>query len=96
MLPSGEPRVRNQIRWARLYLVRAGLVDSSMRGVWSLTQKGKDTQLDAETTSALFRYVQRQFAVVRKTKKAAHPCGNSSSCGEQPAGKLPIIPSAPS
>jgi restriction endonuclease Mrr len=57
MLPRGEPRVRNQIRWARLYLVRAGLVDSSMRGVWSLTQKGKDTQLDAETTSALFRDV---------------------------------------
>lgn len=57
MLPSGEPRVRNQIRWARPYLVRAGLVDSSMRGVWSLTQKGKDTQLDAETTSALFRDV---------------------------------------
>ena len=71
MLPSGEPRVRNQIRWARLYLVRAGLVDPSMRGVWSLTQKGEDTQLDAETTSALFRDVQRQFAVVRKTKKAA-------------------------
>jgi restriction system protein len=42
-----------------------------MRGVWSLTQKGKDTQLDAETTSALFRDIQRQFAVVRKTKKAA-------------------------
>ena len=34
-----------------------------MRDVWSLTQKGKDTQLGAETTSALFRDVQRQFAV---------------------------------
>ena len=57
MIKDKDMGRRNQIRWARLYLVRAVLVDSSMRGVWSLTQKGKDTQLDAETTSALFRDV---------------------------------------
>ena len=86
-----------------------------MRGVWSLTQKGKDTQLGAEATSALFRDVERQFAVVRKTKKAAPPpqddelpqgleSAEATDHREtllavlrafQPAGKLPIIPSAP-
>jgi len=68
-LRSGGPRIRNRIRWARQYLVRAGLIDSSTRGVWSLTQKGRETRLDPETTSALFRDVQRQFATERKTQK---------------------------
>ena len=29
-LPSGELRFRNQVAWARFYLVREGLLDSSM------------------------------------------------------------------
>ena len=35
LLPSGEPRYRNQVHWARFYLVREGLLDSSKRGIWS-------------------------------------------------------------
>ncbi len=31
-LPSGESRFRNQVAWARFYLVREGLIDSSRRG----------------------------------------------------------------
>ena len=30
--PSGVPRHENQMAWARFYLVRAGLLDSSKRG----------------------------------------------------------------
>jgi restriction system protein len=37
-LPSGEPCFRNQVHWARFYLVREGLLDSSKRGVWSLKE----------------------------------------------------------
>lgn len=39
-LPSGGSRFRNQVAWARFYLVREGLIDSSKHGVWSLTEKG--------------------------------------------------------
>lgn len=39
-LPSGSSRFDNQVAWARFYLTRAGLLDSSRRGVWSLTEKG--------------------------------------------------------
>lgn len=39
-LKSGTPRVRNYIAWARHYLVKSGYLDSSQRGVWSLTPKG--------------------------------------------------------
>jgi hypothetical protein len=41
-LKSGESVVRNQIRWGRLYLVRAGYLDSSERGIWSLPERGMD------------------------------------------------------
>lgn len=48
LLPSGQPRHRNQVAWARFYLVREGLVDSSKRGVWSLTERGRSTSLSPE------------------------------------------------
>src|ERR1039457_523969 len=41
LLPSGQPRFRNQVAWARLLLVREGLLDSSKRGVWSLSERGR-------------------------------------------------------
>lgn len=43
---SGETRFSNQVDWARFYLVRAGYLDSSKRGVWALTHKGRDAQID--------------------------------------------------
>lgn len=45
ILKSGQSRIYNQIAWARLYLVKAGLLDSSKRGVWSLTEKGRTAEL---------------------------------------------------
>ncbi len=39
-LKTGGSKVRNQIAWARQYSVSAGLIDSSKRGVWSLTDEG--------------------------------------------------------
>src|SRR5437016_13635825 len=46
-LKNGQSRVRNQVQWARLYLVRAGYLDSSRRGIWSLTEKGTQPELSA-------------------------------------------------
>jgi len=40
-LPSGQSRLDNQVSWARYYLVRAGYIDASRRGVWALTEKGR-------------------------------------------------------
>ena len=33
-LASGQSRFDNQVAWARFYLTRAGLLDSSRRGIW--------------------------------------------------------------
>ena len=34
-LKSGSSRIKNQIHWARMVLVKIGFIDSSQRGVWS-------------------------------------------------------------
>lgn len=61
-LASGTPRFDNQVAWARFYLGRAGIIDTSRRGVWALTEKGRGitTMSDAEAL-AIFRSVQAGF-----------------------------------
>lgn len=41
-LPGGvQTRFENQVHWARFCLAKAGYIDSSQRGVWTLTEKGR-------------------------------------------------------
>ena len=70
-LKSGASRVRNQIAWARIYLVKSGLLDdSSKRGIWSLTAKGAETELSFEESLKLFKEVHSTFiSKNKKTKK---------------------------
>lgn len=51
-LESGSSRFDNQVGWARYYLVRGGFIDSSRRGVWALTEKGRavDRLTDGEVS----------------------------------------------
>ncbi|HRI63488.1 MAG TPA: restriction endonuclease [Polyangium sp.] len=41
VLDSGQPRFDNAVAWARFYLAKAGYIDTSKRGVWTLTDKGR-------------------------------------------------------
>jgi len=70
-LPSGEPRFRNQVHWARFYLVREGLLDSSRRGVWSLTEGGRVTTLSQEQARIIFLRWVRIFQERRRAKAEA-------------------------
>lgn len=70
---NGGSRVRNQIAWARFYLVKAGLLDSSQRGVWELTGKGRGMDLKALDIHAMFRDVQSTFKGDRKARKQREP-----------------------
>jgi restriction system protein len=54
LMASGEPRFRNQVHWARFYLAKEGFIDSSKRGIWSLTDAGRGTHLDYKQAHALF------------------------------------------
>jgi len=67
---NGGSRVRNQVAWARMYLVKADLLSSSQRGVWSLTKKGRNVELGPGSVLTSFRESQRQFAEERKQRDA--------------------------
>ena len=66
ILSSGQERFYNQVHWARQYLVWEGLIDSGKRGVWTLTPKGLQTQLDAKSAREIFLEQVRKRAVIRK------------------------------
>ena len=68
LLPSGDPRYRNQVAWARFYLVREGLLDSSKRGVWSLTERGRATPLTHQQAREIFLKWVRIFQEQRRAK----------------------------
>lgn len=55
LMESGTPRFHNQVCWARQYLVWEGLLSSEKRGVWKLTEKGKQTRLTVEQGHEIFR-----------------------------------------
>jgi restriction system protein len=68
-LASGSSRVRNQAQWARLYMARGGILDSSKRGVWRLTELGGSLHPDSYDWRALFKSVQKAFADERKQRE---------------------------
>lgn len=72
-LPSGGSRFRNQVAWARFYLVREGLIDSSKHGVWSLTEKGFKSSLTQEQSRNLFLKWVKIFQEQRKQKELNEP-----------------------
>lgn len=65
---NGQSRVRNQIAWARMYLVYAGYIDSSARGVWSLTEKGLNEDVSTLNSVELFKSVHVGFKSERPTR----------------------------
>jgi restriction system protein len=72
-LPSGGSRFRNRVAWARFYLVREGLIDSSKHGVWSLTEKGFKTTLTQEQSKEIFLKWAKIFQEQRKAKEKTEP-----------------------
>ena len=68
LVPSGGSRLKTNVAWARFYLVREGLLDSSKRGVWSLTEKGRATRLTVEQAGEIFSRWVKVFDEQRKTR----------------------------
>lgn len=70
---NGLSRVKNQVHWARQYLVWSGYLDSSKRGVWSLTDKGTAVNLSAFNALEVFKSVQGNRGDVSRRKKQSEP-----------------------
>ena len=68
-VPSGGSRLKTNVAWARFYLVREGLLDSSKRGVWSLTEQGRLRSLTVEQAGEIFSRWVRLFDEQRKGSK---------------------------
>jgi restriction system protein len=61
-MSSGNLRFENQVHWARFYLAKAGYLDSSKRGVWSLTEKGiRSHPITKDQARHIFRETSEQF-----------------------------------
>ncbi|MGB3496011.1 MAG: restriction endonuclease [Elainellaceae cyanobacterium] len=62
LLDGGAPRFDNQVAWARFYLVKAGIIDSSRRGVWSLSDKGRALKSLTNTEAlSIFKQIHSEF-----------------------------------
>lgn len=72
-IKSGESRVKNQVAWARFYMVKADLISSSQRGVWELTEKGYKTELTEKYILKMFKDVQQKFNKLSKNSRIAEP-----------------------
>jgi restriction system protein len=72
---NGQSRVENQVHWARQYLVWAGYLDSSKRGVWTLTDKGRSFDLKAFDPLETFKNVHRGLVVAKKARAQECPSG---------------------
>lgn len=68
-IASGASRFHNQVCWARQYLVWEGFIDSSIRGIWKLTEKGQNAILDDDSAYELFVKWNKINSANRKQKK---------------------------
>ncbi len=83
---SGQLRFDNQVAWARFYLVKAGVIDASSRGVWTLTEKGRQINtLTFEEALRLFKDVHARF---HKTGKDSDGGQNEDTTDAPPEGGL--------
>lgn len=51
---SGVNKFANELAFARNYLVYEGLVDGNERGVWKITDEGREIEMTAEEASRIF------------------------------------------
>lgn len=100
-LPSGvQTRFENQVHWARFYLAKAGYIDSSQRGVWTLTEKGRSLgNVTADEIQRIIREVSEQTkpvggASVEPGPDGREPVAALSDYREELARMLQALPAA--
>ena len=70
MLPSGsQATLANRVGWARTYMTKAGLLNSAQRGVFNITQRGRD--LLAREPERIDGSVLRQFPEFLEFQRAS-------------------------
>ena len=65
---SGVLRFSKDVDWARFYLANAGYLQSSSRGVWTLTESGSAYSLTHDEAVDLFRTIHRRFVLDKRAR----------------------------
>lgn len=68
-LKSGALKIRNQVQWAKQYLVWAGYIDASKRGIWSLTEKGLNAEPASIAPYSDFLMARKKIESMKKEKE---------------------------
>lgn len=79
---SGETKFSNWVDWARFNLAHQGYLDSSTRGVWSLTKKGEAARMTPDLVDEIVRTVKRSLK--SKEKLTGTPDPTSKETDEEP------------
>ena len=82
---SSQTEVAYRISWARTYLKKAGLLDNSQRGVWSLTKKGRDTG-NVEP-----RDIVRRVRAANRKSKAGQLAAPPAAAGSEATSQQPDV-----
>lgn len=72
---TGGSTFGGHVDWARFYLVRSGYIDSSKRGVWSVTELGRTAKIDDAKVAEIVRNVSKDVGEVAE----AGPVGTESA-----------------
>jgi restriction system protein len=95
VLPSGtQTRYANRVAWAHVYLKQAGLLSTPRRGVYQITDRGREVLAappEKITTAFLERFPEYlAFKARRSTEEAeaAAPAAPGNSAGEAEHGTL--------
>jgi restriction system protein len=89
--PGGVLRHENQVAWARHFLVRAGLLDASKRGVWTLTEKGREAG-DLSPAQALEVYKTARRRIAEESSEGRGPDPGESEVPGPPGADEPALP----
>src|SRR6266540_2458383 len=84
--PGGE--IQYRLAWSRTYLKGMGLLDNSARGVWALTDKGRDPSLDEATVLKLHSEYTTQLRVRQRARRKAErdrEPATGGQTGQEPA-----------
>lgn len=67
-LKNDESKIRNQAQWARHYLVKAGFISSSLRGVWTLTDKALTEDISDSLIDEIIRAERKNYQIQKRAK----------------------------
>ncbi len=68
---TGPLKFSNQVAWCKLYLAYEGLLVCPKRGIWTLTELGKDTNLSIDDSAKILQKWSKHHADLRKHRDAA-------------------------